>query len=104
MFVLIAVLLDLVDSLLVERDELLDAGLQSLHVVADLLLCHLLNNIKVCAVGDIAYGSDNLQLCCSLIDREDTGVAVQALTLVFHDETRASVNGDGVIGILIGIL
>ena len=84
---LITIVLNLLDSLLIQRNELLDTSEESLHIVADLLGKHLLDDVEVGAVGDVADSCDNLELCCSLIDREDAGVAIEALALVLHDET-----------------
>ena len=38
------------------------------------------------------------------VDGEDTRVAVETLALVLHDEARATVDADGIVGVLVGIL
>ena len=86
--VLILQSLNIVKSLLVNRDELLYACLQVLQAVANLETCqHILDIVEHGAVGDVTDSSNNLQLSGTLVDREDTCVAEQTLALVLHDET-----------------
>ena len=96
--------LHLVDGCLVEVCQLGYTGLQCLQIVTDLALQHLLDDVEVGAVGDVADGCYYLQLGGTLVDREDAGITEQALTLVLHDETGTSVDADGIVGVLVGIL
>jgi hypothetical protein len=53
---------------------------------------HVLDVVQHGAVRDIADGSDYLQLRGSLVDAEDTGIAIETLAFVLHDEARATMN------------
>ena len=96
--------LHLVDGCLVEVCQLGYAGLQCLQIVTDLALQHLLDDVEVGAVGDVTDGCYYLQLGGTLVDREDAGITEQALALILHDETGTSVDADGIVGVLVGIL
>ena len=84
---LVVSLLHLVDGSLIKLNELAYTLLQCLQVVAYLALHHLLDDAKVCTVGDVTDGCNYLQLGGTLVDREDTSVTEQTLALVLHDET-----------------
>lgn len=79
---LVLSLLHVLHSLLVQLHHLHYASLQRLQLLCHFLLKHLLDDAEVSAVRDVADGSHNLQLCGSLIDREDAGVAIEALALI----------------------
>ena len=104
MLVPLAARLDLVEASLVGSHEFGHALLQRLEALGDLTLQHLLHDVEVGAIGDVADGSHYLQLGRTLIDREDTRVAEEALRLILHDEARTTVDGDGVVSILVGPL
>ena len=96
--------LDVVDALLVEFHERAHSVLQGLQVLGDFVLEHFLHDGEVGAVGDVTDGSHHLQLRRAFVDGEDTGVAVEALALVLHDEARTTVDADGIVGVLVGVL
>ncbi len=103
--VLILQSLDISQSLLVNGDELLDTSLQTSYAVAALdRSSHLLDVVQHGAVGDVTDSSHYLQLSGTLVDREDTCVAEQALALVLHDEARTTMDADSIVGVLVGIL
>ena len=104
MHFLILCLLDVLKSLLVEIHHLNYASLQRLQLISHFLLEHLLDDAEVCTVRDIADGCHNLKLCRTLVDREDTCVAIQTLTLILHDEARTTMHLDSVVSVLVGIL
>src|SRR5574344_1490867 len=102
--ILVALLLDVVERILILLDELGDARTHRGCTLADRTLHHLVHDREIGAVGDVADGSYHLQLGCSLVDREDARVAIEALALILHDEARTAVNLYGVVGVLVGIL
>ena len=104
MKLLIAGSLHLLDALLIEADELGHTVVERLHAVAEFLVEHLADDVDISSVGDIANGSHHLQLRCSLVDREDTCITIETLALIFHNESRTTMDRDSIIGILIGIL
>ena len=105
MNILVFACVNLLNSLFVELDEFSYTLTQTLHAVArEFALKHLLHDREVGTVSDVTYSSNNLQLCCTLIDREDTCITVQTLTLILHDETRTTVDRDRIVSCLVSIL
>ena len=104
MHLLVLTLLNVFESLLVELDHLFYTSLKRLQFLGNLLLKHLLDDAEVSAVRDVADSSHYLKLCCTLVDREDTCIAIQTLALVLHNEARTTVYLDGIVGVLVGIL
>ncbi|VTY05153.1 Uncharacterised protein [Prevotella melaninogenica] len=103
--ILVFACVHLLNSLFIELNKLCNTVTQTHHAVArECALKHLLHDREVGAVGDVAHGSNNLQLCCTLVDREDTCITIQTLTLVLHDETRTTMDRDRVVGCLVSIL
>ena len=104
MHLLILSLLNILESLLVELNHLFYTSLQWLQLFGNILLKHLLDDAEVSTVRDIAYSSNYLKLCCTLVDREDTCITIQTLALILHDEARTAMYLYCIIGILVGIL
>ena len=103
MQILIVLFLNVADAFFVERNHLLNSLLQCLHILRNLSFEQVVDDSEVCAVCDVTDGSYNLQLCGTLVDREDTCIAIQSLALIFHYETRTTVYLDGIVSILVGI-
>ena len=98
-----------VDSLFQLRSHLLDTSeISSIFCIAShkwLVLCLIfLDDAEVSSIGDVTESSNGLQLSGTLIDREDTSIAVETLALVLHDETRTTMNRNGIVSILISEL
>ena len=104
MLSLVGISLHLLHSLGIEVHTFSDAVVERLDSLGDLLGQHLLHDVQVGAVGDVADSGDDLQLCRTLVDREDTGVAEQTLCLVLHDEAGATMDAHAVVGGLVGEL
>jgi hypothetical protein len=65
---------------------------------------HILDVVEHRAVGDVADGGDDLQLGGTLVDREDAGVAIQALASILEHEARTAMHLNAVVGVLVSIL
>ena len=102
--VLVGVSLHLLHSLSVEVDAFGNAVLQRFEALCGLIGQQLLHDVEVGAVGDVADGSDHLQLRRTLVDGEDTGIAQQTLCLVLHNEAGAAMHAHAVVGVLVGKL
>ena len=101
--VLVATLFHVVHALFVKFHQLSHTLFERLQVIGHLLFEHLFHDAEVSSVGDIANGGHHLQLRCTLVDREDARIAIEALTLILHDEARTAMNLYGVISVLVGV-